>query len=150
LLLEQLGHSLQDVHTATWCDNTSATAWVRNNTSKSSIAAQRLLQALYLRHTANKSSPLAPFNIAGANNNMADLASRSFKRGGKGNYDLTTTQFLAKFNLSFPLSQDASWHIMHTLNTKISSLICAELHLERQPMGSWSGSDWQNQRKVLG
>ena len=136
LVLEQLGVDLEDAHAATWCDNTSATAWVRNNNAKSSVVAQRLLRALYLRHAANKSSPLAPWNIAGANNNMADLASRSFKRGGKGNYDLTDSEFLTKFNHSFPLTQNASWS-MHTLNSKISSLVCAELRLERQPMGSW-------------
>jgi len=67
---------------------------------------------------------------------MADLASRSFHKGGKGNFDLTDAQLLTKFNTSFPLSQDASWH-MHTLNTRLSSLVFAELRQEQQPMGSW-------------
>lgn len=136
LVLEQLGYSLEDTHAATWCDNTSATAWVRRHNAKSSLVAQRLLRALYLRHAANKSSPLAPLSIAGANNKMADLASRSFRKGGRGNYELNDAEFLTKFNSSFPLSQDASWQ-MHTLHTKLSSLVFAELRLQRQPMGSW-------------
>jgi hypothetical protein len=136
LVLESLGYSLENTHAATWCDNTSAVSWVKRHNAKSSIVAQRLLRALYLRHTVTKSSPLAPWSIAGELNLMADLASRSFKRGGKGNFKLTNTQFFSKFNHSFPLTQDASWH-MHQLNTKLSSLVCAELRLERQPMGSW-------------
>jgi hypothetical protein len=136
LVLEQLGLDLTNTHAATWCDNTSAVAWVRRQNSKSSRVAQRLLRALYTRHAANQSSPLAPWSIAGANNNMADLASRSFKKGGKGNFELNDSQFLNKFNSSFPLSQDASWQV-HTLNTKLCSLVFAEMRLEQQPMGSW-------------
>jgi hypothetical protein len=136
LVLEQLGLDLEDAHSATWCDNTSATAWVRRQHAKASVVAQRLLRALYLRHAATKSSPLAPWSIAGANNKMADLASRSFKRGGKGNFKLNNSEFLTKFNTSFPLSQAASWH-MHRLNIKLCSLVFAELRLERQPMGLW-------------
>ena len=136
LTLEQLGHALDNTHAATWCDNTSAVSWVSCHTANSSLVAQRLLRALYLRHAANQSSPLAPLTIAGANNKMADLASRSFKRGGRGNFQLTNHEFLTKFNASFPLTQDASWSLHH-LNTRICSLVFAELRLEQQPMGSW-------------
>jgi hypothetical protein len=89
-----------------------------------------------LRHVVTECSPLAPWHIAGLNNKMADLASRSFKRGAAGNYDLTDSQLLAKFNSDFTLTQGASWH-MHHLTHKVSSLVISELQLKRQPMGSW-------------
>ena len=136
LVLEQVTESLKHKHAAAWCDNTSTVSWARRLSSSKSLVGQRLVRALSIRHMVTHSSPLAPWSIPGANNNMADLASRSFRKGGKGNYDLTDAEFLTKFNAVFPLSQDASWH-MHTLNTKISSLVCAELRREQQPMGSW-------------
>lgn len=136
LVLEQITANLTHKHAAAWCDNTSAVSWARRLSSSKSRVGQRLVRALSIRHVTTQSSPLAPWSIAGANNNMADLASRSFKAGGKGNYDLTDSEFLTKFHTLFPLTQNASWH-MHTLNAKLSSLVFAELRLEQQPMGSW-------------
>jgi hypothetical protein len=136
LVLEQITETLVHKHAAAWCDNTSTVSWARRLSSSKSLAGQRLVRALSIRHLITCSSPLAPWSIAGSNNNMADLASRSFHKGGPGNFDLTGEAFLTKFNTLFPLTQNASWHT-HTLSTKISSLVCAELRLERQPMGSW-------------
>ena len=136
LVLEEVVGNLEGKHAAAWCDNTSTVSWARRLASKRSLVGQRLLQALCIHHTT-KSSPLAPWSIAGANNRMADLASRSFRAtGSKGNYDLTDEQLLTKFNSKFPLSQDASWK-MHTLSTKLCSRVFSELRHERQPMGSW-------------
>ena len=122
LVLEQLVDTLEHKHAAAWCDNTSTVSWARRLSSSKSLVGQRLVRALSIRHVVTKSSPLAPWSIAGANNNMADLASRSFRKGGKGNFALTDTELLTKFNSTFPLSQDASWH-MHTLSTRVSSLV---------------------------
>jgi hypothetical protein len=136
LVLEQVSDSLVHKHAAAWCDNTSTVSWARRLSSSRSLVGQCLVRALSIWHLVTESSPLAPWSIAGANNNMADLASRSFHKGGKGNYDLTDEELLTKFNSSFPLSQNASWR-MHTLNTRLSSLVFAELRQEQQPMGSW-------------
>ena len=137
LVLEQVTDTLVDKRAAAWCDNTSTVSWARRLTSKRSLVGQRLLRALSIRHVVTKCSPLAPWSIAGANNNMADLASRSFRASGsKGNYELNDAAFLTMFNSKFPLSQGASWHT-HTLNTKICSMVFSELRRERQPMGSW-------------
>jgi hypothetical protein len=58
----------------------------------------------------NCSSHLTAISIAGINNPMADLASRSFKKTGvHRNYDLTDPAFLTKFNSDFALPQDNSW-----------------------------------------
>ena len=67
---------------------------------------------------------------------MADLASRSFKEGGSGNYNLSDTDFLTKFNAVFPLTQGALWH-RHILSDKLCSLVFSGLQQQQQPMGSW-------------
>ena len=136
LVLEQLLPDMAGKHAAAWCDNTSTVSWARRQSCKRSRVGQRLLRALSIRHVATKSSPLAPWSIAGANNQMADLASRSFRKGGKGNFELTDTALLTKFNSLFPLTQEASWHLHH-LNNNISSLVFSELRQQQQPMGSW-------------
>ena len=137
LVLEDIAPTLEHKHAATWCDNSSTVSWARRLSSKRSLVGQRLVRALSLRHVVTKCSPLAPWSIAGANNKMADLASRSFSsRGGPGNFDLTDAQLLTKFNRDFPLTQEAFWH-MHRLPNKLTSLVYSELRLERQPMGSW-------------
>ena len=67
---------------------------------------------------------------------MADLASRSFKKAGKGTYELTDLAFLLKFNSDFALTQDASWKLFQ-LADKLSLLVFSELRMQPSPMGSW-------------
>jgi hypothetical protein len=136
LLLEQLV-DMKQIHTACWCDNTSAVSWtVRMNSSKS-VIGQQLTRALALRMLSNQSSHLAALSIAGIHNDLADLASRSFKHTGvNGNYELSDTQFLTMFNSEFPLEQDVSW-IMLRLHGAISSLVFTVLRGETVPTGSW-------------
>jgi len=136
LVLENLIPDLTNKHAAAWVDNTSAVSWARKMSSKQSFVGQRLVRALALRQVTKQCSPLAPWHIAGRNNNMADLASRSFRKAGKGTYDLTDAALSHHFNSKFALTQDASWH-MYTLPNKLTSLVFSELRLERQPMGSW-------------
>jgi hypothetical protein len=136
LLLEQLV-DLKHQHTAAWCDNTSAVSWTSRMTSTKSAVGQQLVRALALRMVANESSPLAPLSIAGADNDMADLASRSFKHtGAQGNYDLSDLEFLTKFNSDFPLQQEHSWLLLR-LHNKLNSLVFTVLRGETPPTGSW-------------
>lgn len=136
LLLEQLV-DMEDLHTAAWCDNTSAVSWTAKMSSSSSTIGQQLTRALALRMCANRSSHLAPLSIAGADNDLADLASRSFKHTGvHGNYNLSDPDFLTKFNADFPLQQDASW-LMLRLHNKVSSLVFTVLQGKTPPTGSW-------------
>ena len=136
LLLEQLVPMLH-LHTAVWCDNTSAVAWTVKMSSNKSSIGQQLTRALASRMIINRSSHLAALSIAGIDNPMADLASRSFKRTGvKGNYDLDDTNFFARFNSDYPLPQDASWLMLRLHNT-VTSLVFSVLLGETPPMGSW-------------
>ena len=135
LLLEQIV-SIKHCRTACWCDNTSTVSWTGKMSSKKSKVGQQLTRALALRFCANEASPLTPLSIAGKDNRMADLPSRSFCAKGPGNYDLDDLQFLTKFNADFPLSQDASW-LMLSPHTKLTSPVCMLLQGETVPAGSW-------------
>ena len=136
LILENLV-PMKHTHAATWCDNTSAVAWTgRLNSSKSRVG-QQLTRALALQMIINQSSHLAAMSIPGKDNDLADLASRSFKQTGvQGNYNLSDEAFLTKFNLDFPLTQDNSW-LMLRLNTRLSSLVFTSLRDTPVPTGSW-------------
>ena len=136
LLLEQLV-DMHHIHTAVWCDNTSAVSWTLRMSSKTSSIGQQLTRALTLRMMMNHSSHLAALSIAGIDNDLADLASRSFKKTGvKGNYALSDSAFSAKFNSDFPLPQDNSW-LMLRLHNKLASLVFTVLRGETLPVGSW-------------
>ena len=136
LLLEQLV-PMKYLHTAVWCDNTSAVIWTTKMSSSKSLIGQQLTRALAARMITNKSSHLAALSIAGIDNPLADLASRSFRKtGARGNYDLTDTAFLAKFNSDFALQQNNSWLLLR-LHNNVSSLVFSVLLGNTPPMGSW-------------
>ena len=136
LLLEKLV-DMPNTQSAVWCDNTSAVSWTVKMNSQKSVIGQQLTRILSLRMLVNKSSHLAALSIAGVDNDLADLASRSFKKTGvHGNYDLTDEEFLTKFNSDFPLQQGASWLFLRHRD-KISSLVFTLLRGETLPTGSW-------------
>jgi hypothetical protein len=136
LLLEQIV-PMEHLQTAVWCDNTSAVAWTVKMSSSKSTIGQQLTRALACRMIINRSSHLAALSIAGIDNPMADLASRSFKKTGvHGNYELTDAAFLTKFNSDFPLTQETSWLMLRLHNT-VSSLVFSVLRSETPPMGWW-------------
>ena len=136
LLLEQLV-PMKHTHAVAWCDNTSAVSWTVKMSSNRSKVGQQLTRALALRMLVNKSSHLAALSIAGADNELADLASRSFKHTGvKGNYDLSDHDFLTKFNSDFPLQQENSW-LMLRLKQKLCLPVFTVLRGRMLPTGSW-------------
>jgi hypothetical protein len=136
LLLEQLV-PMKHLQTAVWCDNTSAVSWTTKMSSSKSLIGQQLTRALACRMIVNRSSHLAALSIAGIDNPMADLASRSFKKTGvHGNYALTDSDFLTRFNSDFSLPQDTSW-LMLQLHESVSSLVFSVLRGQTPPMGSW-------------
>ena len=137
LVLEQRVQSLKGLHNSMWCDNRSSVSWTSRLCSSKSTIGQRLVRALSLRFLATESSPLAPWSIAGRDNELGDIPSRSFNAaGGPGNRVLNDAQLLQLFDSKFPLTQNASWQ-MHHLPNKLSLLVFLELRQEPPPMGSW-------------
>ena len=127
---------VKECRTACWCDNTSTVSWTAKFSSKKSTVGQQLTRALALFMISQEASPITPLSIPGVDNKMADLPSRSFHKGGPGNFDLDDSEFLTMFNSDFPLTQNASW-LMLGLKTKLSSLVCTLLLSKPVPAGSW-------------
>ena len=92
-------------HVGAFCDNTPTVSWAAKLASKRSRCGGRLLRALALRQRVSRSSPLLTVSIAGVDNDMADIASRSFKGGGAIWKIATDDEFVLNFNTRFPLPQ---------------------------------------------
>jgi hypothetical protein len=120
-------------HITSFCDNTSAVAWAHKlRTSKLTVAA-RLLRIISLRLHARRASSLLPMNIAGEDNDMADVVSRSFQ-GGKffeNNSDIVTY-----FNSHFPLPKPSSWREFQ-IPPRLVSLVTSSLRGKQLPMESF-------------
>ena len=124
--------TLKHQHVGTYCDNTSAVAWAyKLRTSKSKIAS-RLLRLLSLRIHQSQATGLTPLNIAGENNDMADIVSRAFKNG---KYFDASDNLISYFNSHFPLPQQKSW-MECILPQRLVSRVIACLRGEQLPMAS--------------
>jgi hypothetical protein len=122
LLLEHLAR-LRHVHVAAWCDNTPTISWTNKLSLSWSMVASRLARALALRIRANEASPIISVSIAGVNDQMADIVSRTFTRTSATSktFTLSDDEFLQKNSDSFPL-QNASWRVFR-VSSKLSSRI---------------------------
>ena len=107
LVLEYLVQALAFCHVGIFCDNTTAVAWATKLNTARSIAASKLLRFLSLRMHRRRAAPLLTQNIAGEDNEMADVTSRSFKSGAA--FDKSALSLSQFFNSTFPLPQQQSW-----------------------------------------
>jgi hypothetical protein len=136
LVLEHLA-CLKHVHVAAWCDNTPTVSWTNKLSSSKSLVAGRLTRALALRIHTNQASPLISVSIAGVNNEMADVASRTFnkKSATPTTFQYSDAEFLQFFSSTFPL-QDGSWSVFR-LSNKLTSQIFSELRGKTSTLASW-------------
>jgi hypothetical protein len=128
---------LKHVHVAAWCDNTPTVSWTNKLSSSRSRVASRLVRALAMRIHVNEASPLVSVSIAGTDNKMADMASRTFSHQSvsQDTFHYTDHDFLHLFASTFPLQND-SWRVFR-LSNKLISRICSELKGEASTLGSW-------------
>ena len=114
------------------CDNSTSVTWLtKMRTAKSKIAA-RLLRFLSMRMHRRRTAPLLTIGIAGLDNDMADISSRSFKKG----YALKPNISLqSHFNSKFPLPQNKSWQEFH-IPSDISSRVISCVRGDTSTLGS--------------
>jgi hypothetical protein len=136
LVLEHLA-TLRHIHVAAWCDNTPTVSWTNKLSASRSPIAGRLTRALAMRIHVNEASPLISHSIAGVDNRMADMASRTFHRNTATHETFTRPDddFLHLFNSTFPL-QDNSWRSFR-LSSRITSLVFSELRGKASTLASW-------------
>ena len=123
LVLEHVAPDLYHKHIALFCDNSPTVAWVMRMATRASRVAGQLLMALALRMKVRETSPLTTLHIAGDQNSIADIPSRSF--GGTPKWHCRTDDdFLKLYNSHFPLPKQQSWTVFQipsALSTRVIS-----------------------------
>jgi hypothetical protein len=117
----------------TLSDNTPTVAWTKRMADRSqSPTAGRLLRGLAAVQRASQAGPYTVGSVAGVDNEMADVASRSFNHP-----DLQCNHsFLTHFNTRFPLPQQLSWTLAHPTPATIL-LVTSTLAGERLTLQRW-------------
>ena len=112
-----------------WCDNLAAVHWTDKFRTATSPVAAKLLRALavHIRHHA--AAPLDVRHIPGANNIMADYASRP--------HPTNPEHFLSSFTTLFPPPQHGYWTLYH-YPTSTASKIFSILQMKQSPLASWT------------
>jgi hypothetical protein len=64
-------------HSAVFSDNSPTVTWAQRLACRGSLVADQLIRAIALRMKQLRASPLTPLHIAGEENNMTDIPSRS-------------------------------------------------------------------------
>ena len=117
-----------------FCDNTPSVAWVTRMASRSSRVGARLVRGLAIRARAMEMCLPSALSVPGASNDMADVASRSFRR--ESGAVMTDDELLSHFASHFPLPQSRSWRIV-TLDRARISRVVSTLRGERLTMAQW-------------
>ena len=136
LAIEEVCTDVNGSHVALFSDNTPTVGWVARMASKRSTIAMQLLRALALRLQLTKASPLTPLHIAGIDNAMADIPSRSF--GSEPRWTCRTdTDLFTLFTTLFPPPPQTSWNVFQH-----SSAICTKV-ISALRMQASTTDDWR-------
>ena len=126
---------VENAHVALFSDNSPTVHWVKQLAAKHSTIAMQLVRALALRLQLAKASPLTPLHIAGVNNSLTDIPSRSFGSDA-GWYCKTDEQLLTLFNSTFPLPNQGSWTVFH-LSSEIATRVISILRMKVFTADEW-------------
>jgi hypothetical protein len=135
LVMEAVCPTLTGVHVALFSDNSPTVHWVEHLASRHSDVAMQLIHALALRLKTQNASPLIPLHIAGVQNAMTDIPSRSFGSIPKWHCP-TDSHLLTMFNSIFPLPSQASWNIFQ-ISSAISTRVISILRTKDFSMDEW-------------
>ena len=146
LAMEHVCPTINGAHIALFSDNSPTVHWVQRMASRSSTIAMQLIRALALRLQLMQASPLTPLHIAGVQNAMTDIPSRSFGSEPKW-FCKTDTDLKTLFNTLFPLPQQASWNVFQfsrAICTKVTSILrmthtTTDEWRRLPPKGTWLG-----------
>ena len=125
LMIEHTCESLTEKRIALFSDNPPTVSWVQWMACRSSLIAEQLLQVLTLRMNAQRSCPLTTLHIAGDQNSMTDIPSRSFGSEAKWHFR-TESDLLTFFNTTFPLPNQNSWTVCQPTSkivTRVTSIL---------------------------
>lgn len=135
LVLEACTDTLHWKHVGVCSDNSPTVAWTARWASKRSSVANRLLRVLAIRHRVQRASPLVARHIAGEENQLGDIPSRSFGYKAEWHFE-HDIDFLSYFNRAFPLPNKNSWTGFR-LTSGVASKVMRELLTQGSSMAEW-------------
>ncbi len=127
---------ITNAHVALFSDNSPTVHWVQRLAAKHSPVAMQLICALGLCLQLAHALPLTPLHIAGIDNALTDIPSRSFGSEAKW-HCADDNDLLTLFNATFPLPNQASWTVF-----RLSSAIVTRVTSSLQ-MKVFTGDDWR-------
>jgi hypothetical protein len=134
LVMEEICDIEPGAHVALFNDNSPTVHWAERLTAKSGPAGF-IMRALALRLKAREVSPLTPLHIAGDENSISDIPSRSF--GDPMEWHCVDDFALRdKINSFFPLPNQASWTVFR-LSSKVFTRVTSALQMKHINMEEW-------------
>jgi hypothetical protein len=125
LVMEAVCGNLREKNVALFSDNSPTVGWVWQLATRGSLVSAHLIRALALRLKLNGTCPLTPLHIAGEENAMTDIPSRSFGSNKKWHCK-TNTDLLTLFNSTFPLPEQTSWtafQLTYAIDMRVTSVL---------------------------
>ena len=135
LVMEDVCDIRSGSHVALFSDNQPTVHWVQRMAAKNSLVAAQLVRALALRLKKSGASPLTPLHIAGVQNAMTDIPSRSFGSEAKWHCK-TDCDLLQLFNSQFPLPKQNSWTVYRP-SKSICTKVLSVLRMQVTSMDVW-------------
>ncbi|KAL7549199.1 hypothetical protein ACHAWF_012468 [Thalassiosira exigua] len=135
LVMESVCSCLRRRHSALFSDISPTVGWVWRAAARGSIVTQQLLRALGLRMHVCECSPLTPLHLAGTENAMTDIPSRSF--GSRPEWHRRTdADLLQLFNDKFPLPNQQSWTVFR-ISSALSVRVISVLRTKVFSLAEW-------------
>jgi hypothetical protein len=135
LVMEHVCGLLTKKRVAHFSNNNPTISWVHRMASRSSLVAKQLIPVLALRFNLQKICPITMLHIAGDQNQMTDIPSRSFGSKSKWHFK-TDKNLLTFFNLHFPLPTQNSWLVCQPTSA-IATRVISVLRMKPFTLEDW-------------
>ena len=127
LVMEDVAPSLYHKHVGLYRNNSAAVAWVDRMATRSLKVAGPLFMALAMCLRERRTSLLTPLHIAGVQNRIGDIPSRSFDGTLEWHYE-TDDEFLTLFNSTSPVPNQILWQIYRVPSSTYTGVITVLQH----------------------
>jgi hypothetical protein len=135
LMMEHVCGPLTEKRIALFSDNSPIVSWVEQIACRSSLVTEQLICVLALRFNIQKVCPITTLHIAGDQNSMTDIPSRSFGSEHKWHFK-SEHDLLTFFNVNFTLPLQNSWTVCQPTST-IATRVISVLRMTPFTLDDW-------------
>ena len=135
LVIEEMCPTVSERNVALFSDNQPSVHWVDRMATRNSAVGAQLLRALAFRLKLNRCCPLTPLHVAGKQNSMADVASRSFGTPAQWHCS-SDVEFANLFNTLFPLPHQNTWTVFRPTR-EICMRVISILRMQVSSLDEW-------------